>query len=199
MKRLATAFVALAVLAAPGGWGSQLNWQMVDVNDTEGTSFTRQIAKFTDPSGGGSVGDYKAEIDWGDGEPRSDGEILEEIDGGFSSQPEAAEELRQTHFRLLRGAVAASGGTEVKNLGDGLMVVFPTASAALACAVGMQQATELDNRDRDLWRLRHSRAGRGRSCLPRCRHRAPLPALQQRARQDRQEMRAARLLGELGG
>ena len=28
------------------------------------------------------------------------------------------------------------GGTEVKNLGDGLMVVFTSASAALACAVG---------------------------------------------------------------
>ena len=30
------------------------------------------------------------------------------------------------------------------------MVVFPTASTALACAVAMQQATELDNRTRDV-------------------------------------------------
>ena len=60
--------------------------------------------------------------------------------------PSAAEELRQTHFRLLRGAVAASGGTEVKNLGDGLMVMFPSPSRALACAVGMQQAIEHHNR-----------------------------------------------------
>src|SRR4051794_41339936 len=56
--------------------------------------------------------------------------------------PEAAEELRQTHFRLLRGAVAASGGAEVKNLGDGLMVMYSSPSRALAGAAGMQQAIE---------------------------------------------------------
>jgi class 3 adenylate cyclase/tetratricopeptide (TPR) repeat protein len=56
------------------------------------------------------------------------------------------EELRQTHFRLLRGAVARSGGTEVKNLGDGLMVAYSSASRALAGAVGMQQAIEHHNR-----------------------------------------------------
>ena len=60
--------------------------------------------------------------------------------------PAAAEELRQTHFRLLRGAVLASGGTEVKNLGDGLMVMFSSPSRALAGAVGMQQAIEHHNR-----------------------------------------------------
>src|SRR5262245_31608827 len=60
--------------------------------------------------------------------------------------PGAAEELRQTHFRLLRGAVSASGGTEVKNLGDGLMVMYSSPSRALAGAVGMQQAIEHHNR-----------------------------------------------------
>src|SRR4051812_10791197 len=63
--------------------------------------------------------------------------------------PEAAEELRQTHFRLLRGAVAGSGGTEVKNLGDGLMVMYSSPSRALAGAVGMQQAVEHHNRSTD--------------------------------------------------
>ena len=63
--------------------------------------------------------------------------------------PAAAEELRQTHFRLLRGAVAASGGTEVKNLGDGLMVMYSSPSRALAGAVGMQQAIEHHNRSAD--------------------------------------------------
>jgi class 3 adenylate cyclase len=63
--------------------------------------------------------------------------------------PEAAEALRQTHFRLLRGAVLASGGTEVKNLGDGLMVMFSSPSRALAGAVGMQQAIEHHNRSGD--------------------------------------------------
>ena len=55
-------------------------------------------------------------------------------------EPDAADRLRQEHFVLLREAVAAHGGEEVKNLGDGLMVAFPLASAALACAEAMQQA-----------------------------------------------------------
>jgi class 3 adenylate cyclase/tetratricopeptide (TPR) repeat protein len=63
--------------------------------------------------------------------------------------PEAAETLRQTHFRLLRGAVAASGGTEVKNLGDGLMVMYSSPSRALSGAAGMQQAIEHHNRSAD--------------------------------------------------
>jgi class 3 adenylate cyclase len=59
---------------------------------------------------------------------------------------DAAEELRATHFGLLRREIAATGGVEVKNLGDGLMVTFSSAGRALACAVGMQQAIEHHNR-----------------------------------------------------
>ncbi len=61
---------------------------------------------------------------------------------------DAADELRREHFSILRQAIAESGGTEVKNLGDGLMVVFGAASAALACAVAMQQGVDADNRSR---------------------------------------------------
>ena len=60
--------------------------------------------------------------------------------------PELADEMRRAHFSILRQAVTESGGTEVKNLGDGLMVVFSSASGALACAVAMQQNVEQDNR-----------------------------------------------------
>jgi class 3 adenylate cyclase/tetratricopeptide (TPR) repeat protein len=60
--------------------------------------------------------------------------------------PEAAETLRQEHFALLRGALERTGGTEVKNLGDGLMVVFSSAAQSLACAAAMQQAVEARNR-----------------------------------------------------
>src|SRR5262245_34743942 len=49
--------------------------------------------------------------------------------------PDAADELRREHFSILRRAVTELGGTEVKNLGDGLMVVFASTSAALSCAV----------------------------------------------------------------
>jgi class 3 adenylate cyclase/tetratricopeptide (TPR) repeat protein len=63
--------------------------------------------------------------------------------------PEAADELRRGHFSILRQALAEAEGTEVKNLGDGLMVVFGSASAALSCAVTMQQGVERDNRSRE--------------------------------------------------
>ncbi len=62
---------------------------------------------------------------------------------------DAADELRREHFSILRQAVAAAGGTEVKNLGDGLMVVFASASGALSCAVAMQQGVDRDNRNRE--------------------------------------------------
>ena len=51
-----------------------------------------------------------------------------------------ADEVRREHFGLLRGAVAEHGGREVKNLGDGLMLVFDGVTGGLACAVAMQQA-----------------------------------------------------------
>ncbi len=60
--------------------------------------------------------------------------------------PEAAEDLRTEHFGLLRGALQRTGGREVKNLGDGLMVVFSSAAQSLLCAARMQQAVEARNR-----------------------------------------------------
>ena len=56
--------------------------------------------------------------------------------------PVRADELREEHFGLLRQAIASSGGQEVKNLGDGLMVAFGSASGAVSCAVAMQQLFE---------------------------------------------------------
>jgi WD40 repeat protein/class 3 adenylate cyclase len=55
---------------------------------------------------------------------------------------EAAEDRRRAHVRLLRDAVAANGGREVKNLGDGLMVAFASGADAVACALEMQRAVE---------------------------------------------------------
>jgi hypothetical protein len=45
--------------------------------------------------------------------------------------PAAAEELHTEHVGLLRVALEHTGGREVKNLGDGLMVVFSSASESL--------------------------------------------------------------------
>jgi class 3 adenylate cyclase len=60
--------------------------------------------------------------------------------------PVRADELRQEHFELLRDAIVSSGGREVKNTGDGLMVAFASASAAVECAVAMQQRFGRRNR-----------------------------------------------------
>ncbi|MGH8975328.1 MAG: ATP-binding protein, partial [Acidimicrobiia bacterium] len=48
--------------------------------------------------------------------------------------------LRTEHFARLRHAVAAHGGVEVKNTGDGILATFSSVVEALAAAVGMQQA-----------------------------------------------------------
>ncbi|MEA2475125.1 MAG: hypothetical protein QOE06_3040, partial [Thermoleophilaceae bacterium] len=60
--------------------------------------------------------------------------------------PTVAEELRQEHFGILREAIAGSSGTEVKNLGDGLMVVFDSVANGVGCAAAMQQRIERRNR-----------------------------------------------------
>src|SRR5437773_4270654 len=60
--------------------------------------------------------------------------------------PIIAEELREEHFGLLRGAVSEAGGREVKNTGDGLMVAFDSAAAAVSCSVSIQQRFERRNR-----------------------------------------------------
>jgi class 3 adenylate cyclase len=62
----------------------------------------------------------------------------------------AADNFRRRHFGVLRDAIAASGGWEVKNLGDGLMVAFTTCSAAVACAVAMQQGVERNSAATDV-------------------------------------------------
>jgi class 3 adenylate cyclase len=59
-----------------------------------------------------------------------------------------AEELRRTHFSLVREAVVAKRGQEVKNLGDGLMAVFPSALDAVNCAIVVQEAVSRHNEER---------------------------------------------------
>jgi class 3 adenylate cyclase len=61
--------------------------------------------------------------------------------------PAEADQVRRAHFATLRKAVASSEGTEVKNLGDGIMVAFSASSTAVSCAVAMQQAVEAQNRN----------------------------------------------------
>ncbi len=57
-----------------------------------------------------------------------------------------ADELRHEHFALLRDGIEDSGGREVKNMGDGLMFVFPSTTGAVDSAIAMQQRLEKRNR-----------------------------------------------------
>src|SRR3989449_9333070 len=63
--------------------------------------------------------------------------------------PGAADELREEHFALLRGAIDEAGGRETKNTGDGLIAAFDSASQAVSCAVSVQQRFERRNRTSD--------------------------------------------------
>ena len=57
----------------------------------------------------------------------------------------AADDLRRAHFESLRAVIAATGGDEVKTIGDAVMVTYRGAADAIAGAVGMQQAVDADN------------------------------------------------------
>jgi class 3 adenylate cyclase len=57
---------------------------------------------------------------------------------------DVADRVRRKHFKRLRQLIRAFGGNEVKSLGDGLMVVFSSASDAAGCAVAIQQTAATD-------------------------------------------------------
>ena len=50
-----------------------------------------------------------------------------------------AQELVRAHNAIVREALAAHGGSEIKHTGDGIMASFPTASGALECAIAIQR------------------------------------------------------------
>jgi len=56
--------------------------------------------------------------------------------------PARADELRDEHFAVLREAIGASAGGSSGTPVTGLMVAFSSASAAVRCAVSMQQLLE---------------------------------------------------------
>jgi class 3 adenylate cyclase len=51
-----------------------------------------------------------------------------------------ARELLREHERIVREALKAHGGSEVKTMGDGFMASFGSATKALECAIAMQRA-----------------------------------------------------------
>ncbi len=51
----------------------------------------------------------------------------------------AAQEVRRAHNEIVRGALAANAGSEIKHTGDGIMASFTTASSALDSAIAIQR------------------------------------------------------------
>jgi len=60
-----------------------------------------------------------------------------------------AREVMREHERMVRTALGAYGGSEVKTMGDGFMASFASASQALKCAVAMQRAFAQRNETAD--------------------------------------------------
>ena len=63
---------------------------------------------------------------------------------------ERAEIVRREHDRSLIDAAEANGGTMVKGLGDGVLVMFAGAAEAVAAGVAMQRAVDLHARNEHL-------------------------------------------------
>src|SRR5690348_1588868 len=57
-----------------------------------------------------------------------------------------AHAIRLEYFGLIRSAVEDAGGRDVKNTGDGLMAVFPSATAGVSCAASLQQRFDERNK-----------------------------------------------------
>jgi len=56
-----------------------------------------------------------------------------------------AREVLRNHERIVREALKAHGGAEVKTMGDGFMASFSSATRALECAIAMQRAFAVHN------------------------------------------------------
>jgi class 3 adenylate cyclase len=56
-----------------------------------------------------------------------------------------AREVLRPHERIVREALQAHGGAEVKTMGDGFMASFSSATRALECAIAMQRAFAAHN------------------------------------------------------
>jgi class 3 adenylate cyclase len=56
-----------------------------------------------------------------------------------------AQELLRDHNAIVREALKAHGGAEIKHTGDGIMASFPAASGAIGCALAIQRAFEERN------------------------------------------------------
>ena len=69
--------------------------------------------------------------------------LFTDIEGStalFEQSPDAYQAALRVHHEMLRREIAAHGGHEFQESGDGFLVAFERASDALACAVAVQRA-----------------------------------------------------------
>lgn len=75
--------------------------------------------------------------------------LFTDVVGSARTRTSLGEELADDHFRrheqLLRAVAAAHGAIFVKGLGDGLMALFSSATAALEASAAIEQAVEGEN------------------------------------------------------
>jgi class 3 adenylate cyclase/pimeloyl-ACP methyl ester carboxylesterase len=60
-----------------------------------------------------------------------------------------AQEVLRTHNRIVRDALKAHTGSEIKHTGDGIMASFSSATRALECAIAIQRAFAAHNESAD--------------------------------------------------
>jgi class 3 adenylate cyclase/pimeloyl-ACP methyl ester carboxylesterase len=65
-----------------------------------------------------------------------------------------AQDVVRAHNSVVRDALGAHGGAEIKHTGDGIMATFPSATKALDCAVAVQQAFEEHNQNTEKEQIR---------------------------------------------
>ncbi|MEY2491798.1 MAG: hypothetical protein QOH31_3277 [Verrucomicrobiota bacterium] len=67
---------------------------------------------------------------------------------------EMAMELLQIHDKIVRDALAASNGREVKHTGDGIMASFVSAAAAVRCAAQIQRELARREQERSQYQIK---------------------------------------------
>jgi class 3 adenylate cyclase len=136
----------------------QLPWLSVDVaTDLASRIPGAQLAVLEGASGGYAVEDWQAVLaavdDFlGEGEEVAAGAgpsglvtiLFTDVEGSTALTQRLgdakAQEVLRTHNRIVREALKAHGGSEVKTMGDGFMASFSSATRALECAIAMQRA-----------------------------------------------------------
>ena len=137
----------------------QLPWLSVDVaTDLASHIPNARLALLEGESGGFALEDWQAVLDAVD-EFLAEGEeaaapglsadivhtiLFTDVEGSTALTQRLgdakARDLLREHERMVREALKAHGGSEVKTMGDGFMASFSSATKALECAIAMQRA-----------------------------------------------------------